>query len=137
MQKPKKRTKTVIAGETLINSTTNSDNEVTLEITPSEDTEAVIVNTDSDDDTLEKSRFSRLSGNSIRFVDFYRDARTFLEKANSTKFIIVSYILLTSPVLLMFGFLSEGVYRELVALVTLTYLGVDVYEKQTLVRRKG
>lgn len=137
MQNPKKRTKTVIAGETLINSTTNSDNEVTLEITPSEDTEAVIVNTDSDDDTLEKSRFSRLSGNSIRFVDFYRDARTFLEKANSTKFIIVSYILLTSPVLLMFGFLSEGVYRELVALVTLTYLGVDVYEKQTLVRRKG
>lgn len=137
MQNPKKRTKTVVAGETLINSTTNSDNEVTLEITPSEDTEAVIVNTDSDDDTLEKSRFSRLSGNSIRFVDFYRDARTFLEKANSTKFIIVSYILLTSPVLLMFGFLSEGVYRELVALVTLTYLGVDVYEKQTLVRRKG
>ena len=107
------------------------DGENKLEVTPSEDTDQVVVNTDK---TL-PSQFSKLEGKHLRFKDFYQDARTFLEKANSTKFILVVYILLTSPLLLMGGYLSETVYREILILITLTYLGVDVYEKKALVRK--
>lgn len=102
----------------------------TLKVTPSAETDRVVV------DTNTHERLSKLEGSKVRFVDFYRDARTFLEKANSTKFVLVSYILLTSPLLLMGGFLSEDVYREILIIISLTYLGVDAYEKRSLVRKK-
>lgn len=106
----------------------NYEEETTLKITPSAQTDKVIV------DTNTHNNLSKLEGTKVRFVDFYKDARTFLEKANSTKFVLVSYILLSSPMLLMFGYLSEDVYREILIIISLTYLGVDAYEKKTQVR---
>lgn len=106
----------------------NYEEETTLKITPSAQTDKVIVDTNTHDN------LSKLEGTKVRFVDFYRDARTFLEKANSTKFVLVSYILLSSPVLLILGYLSEDVYREILIIISLTYLGVDAYEKKTQVR---
>lgn len=104
------------------------EEQTTLKITPSSSTDRVVV------DTNTHENLSKLEGPKVRFVDFYKDARTFLEKANSTKFVLVSYILLSSPVLLMLGYLSEDVYREILIIISLTYLGVDVYEKKTQVR---
>lgn len=108
----------------------NYEEETTLKITPSAQTDKVVV------DTNTHNNLSKLEGTKVRFVDFYRDARTFLEKANSTKFVLVSYVLLSSFVLLTLGFLSEDVYREILIIISLTYLGVDAYEKKTLVRKK-
>lgn len=104
------------------------EEQTTLKITPSSSTDRVVV------DTNTHENLSKLEGPKVRFVDFYKDARTFLEKANSTKFVLVSYILLSSPVLLMLGYLSEDVYREILIIISLTYLGVDAYEKKTQVR---
>lgn len=107
------------------------EEQTTLKITPSSTTNRVVV------DTNTHENLSKLEGPKVRFVDFYKDARTFLEKANSTKFVLVSYILLSSPILLILGYLSEDVYREILIIISLTYLGVDAYEKKTQVRHKG
>lgn len=103
------------------------EEQTTLKVTPSADTDRVVV------DTTTHENLSKLEGTKVRFVDFYKDARTFLEKANSTKFVLVSYILLSSPILLMLGYLSEDVYREILIIISLTYLGVDAYEKKSQV----
>ena len=81
-------------------------------------------------------QFSDVSDNKVRFSDFYHDARSFLSKANSTKFILVSYLMLSIPVLLLCGYISEDVYREMVIILAITYLGVDVYEKKALLKNK-
>lgn len=65
----------------------------------------------------------------IDLADIYVDTRTFLSKANSTKFMIVAFTLILSPFLLYYGLLSEETYREIIIVVSLTYLGVDMFEK--------
>lgn len=82
------------------------------------------------------TQFSDVSDNKVRFSDFYHDARSFLSKANSTKFILVSYLMLSIPALLLYGYISEDVYREMVIILAITYLGVDVYEKKSLLKNK-
>jgi hypothetical protein len=67
--------------------------------------------------------------------DFYKDCRTFFEKASSTKFVVTMFVLITNPLLLYFGVLPSQVYQEIILLTTLTYLGVDVYEKK-ITRKK-
>ena len=51
-------------------------------------------------------QFSDVSDNKVRFSDFYHDARSFLAKANSTKFILIAYLMLSIPVLLLYGYIS-------------------------------
>lgn len=82
------------------------------------------------------TQFSDVSDNKVSFGDFYHDTRSFLSKANSTKFILVSYLMLSTPFLLTYGFISEDVYREIILILAITYLGVDAYEKRSLVKRK-
>lgn len=82
------------------------------------------------------TQFSDVSDNKVSFSDFYHDTRSFLSKANSTKFILVSYLMLSTPFLLTYGFISEDVYREIILILAITYLGVDAYEKRSLVKRK-
>ena len=108
------------------------EEQTTLKISPSSNTDVVMVDTSNSS----HENLSKLEGSKVRFVDFYKDARTFLEKANSTKFVLVTYILLSSPVLLILGYLSEDVYREILIIISLTYLGVDAYEKKTQVRKQ-
>lgn len=108
------------------------EEETTLRVSPSSKTDQVIVETNNDS----HENFSKLDGNRLKLIDFYRDARTFLEKANSTKFIVVAFILINSPILLMTGHLTELVYREIIIIIALTYLGVDAYEKRSVFRRK-
>jgi hypothetical protein len=86
-------------------------------------------------DLIIKDKQQLVKTDDIQFDDFYRDCRTFLQKANSTKFIVVMFILLLNPVLLYADVLPPEVYKEIVLLTTLTYLGVDVYEKR--ITRKG
>lgn len=81
-------------------------------------------------------QFSDVSDHKVRFSDFYHDARSFLAKANSTKFILVAYLMLSIPALLLYGHISEDVYREMVVILAITYLGVDVYEKKSLIKNK-
>lgn len=83
------------------------------------------------------TQFSDVSDNKVRFSDFYHDARSFLDKANSTKFILIAYLMLSIPALLLYGYISEDVYREMVIILAITYLGVDVYEKKSLVKNKN
>lgn len=101
--------------------------EHTLKITPSPNTEAVVVDTGT--------KFSELSDHKVNFVDFYQDTRTFLAKANSTKFILVCYLMITIPLLLIFGYLSEDVYKDMVILISIGYLGIDVYEKKSMIKK--
>lgn len=82
-------------------------------------------------------QFSDISDNKVSFSDFYHDARSFLAKANSTKFILISYLMLSIPILLLYGYISEDVYREMVIILAITYLGVDVYEKKSLIKNKN
>lgn len=106
-----------------------SKEEYVLKVTPSSNTEAVIIDTGS-------TKFADVSDdNKVYFSDFYHDTRTFLSKANSTKFIIVVYLLLLFPFLLYLGLISDTTYRELVLILTLPYLGLDVLEKKTLLKR--
>ena len=106
-----------------------SDNrdEHVLKITPSQNTEAVVVDTGT--------KFSDLSDKKVNFVDFYQDTRTFLAKANSTKFILISFLMFTIPLLLINGYVSEDVYKDMVILIAISYLGVDVYEKKSLIKK--
>ena len=106
-----------------------SDNrdEHVLKITPSQNTEAVVVDTGT--------KFSDLSDKKVNFVDFYQDTRTFLAKANSTKFILVCYLMITIPLLLIYGYVSEDVYKDMVILISIGYLGVDVYEKKSMIKK--
>lgn len=64
----------------------------------------------------------------VDFADVYVDARSFLAKANTTKFVITAFILVLAPMLLVQGHLSEDVFRELMLITALAYLGVDAYE---------
>lgn len=118
------------SGEDSPTTSNEEGEEITLRVSPSPDVDRVVV------DTNTHANLSPLTGSKVSFIDFYRDARTFLEKANSTKFIIVSFILLSSPLLLYMDLLSETVYREIIIIISLTYLGVDVYERKSLVKTK-
>ena len=106
-----------------------SDNrdEHVLKITPSQNTEAVVVDTGT--------KFSDLSDKKVNFVDFYQDTRTFLAKANSTKFILICFLMITIPLLLINGYVSEDVYKDMVILIAISYLGVDVYERKAMIKK--
>lgn len=106
-----------------------SDNrdEHVLKITPSQNTEAVVVDTGT--------KFSDLSDKKVNFVDFYQDTRTFLAKANSTKFILICFLMFTIPLLLINGYVSEDVYKDMVILIAISYLGVDVYERKAMIKK--
>lgn len=86
--------------------------------------------------TIEPIQFSDVSDNKVSLGDFYHDARSFLARTNSTKFILISFLMITIPFLLLYGFISEDVYKEMVVLLAITYLGVDVYEKKSLIKKK-
>ena len=101
--------------------------EHTLKITPSPNTEAVVVDTGT--------KFSELSDHKVNFVDFYQDTRTFLAKANSTKFILITFLMITIPFLLVYDYISADVYKDMIVLLAISYLGVDVYEKKSMIKR--
>lgn len=101
--------------------------EHTLKITPASNTEAVVVDTGT--------KFSDLSDKRLNFVDFYQDTRTFLAKANSTKFILTTFLMITIPLLLIYGYISADVYKDMVILLSISYLGVDVYERKSMIKK--
>lgn len=101
--------------------------EHTLKITPSPNTEAVVVDTGT--------KFSDLSDHKVNFVDFYQDTRTFLAKANSTKFILITFLMITIPFLLIYNYISADVYKDMIVLLAISYLGVDVYEKKSMIKK--
>ena len=101
--------------------------EHTLKITPSPNTEAVVVDTGT--------KFSELSDHKVNFVDFYQDTRTFLAKANSTKFILITFLMITIPLLLIYNYISADVYKDMIVLLAISYLGVDVYEKKSMIKK--
>ena len=101
--------------------------EHTLKITPSPNTEAVVVDTGT--------KFSDLSDRKVNFVDFYQDTRTFLAKANSTKFILITFLMITIPFLLVYNYISADVYKDMIVLLAISYLGVDVYEKKSMIKK--
>lgn len=102
------------------------DNSHILRIKPSEKiNEAVVENS---------SKFSELEDHKVDVVDLYQDTRTFLAKANSTKFILVCYLMITIPLLLIYGYVSEDVYKDMVILISIGYLGIDVYEKKSMIK---
>lgn len=101
--------------------------EHTLKITPSPNTEAVVVDTGT--------KFSELSDHKVNFVDFYQDTRTFLAKANSTKFILITFLMITIPFLLVYNYISADVYKDMIVLLAISYLGVDVYEKKSMIKK--
>ena len=101
--------------------------EHTLKITPSPNTEAVVVDTGT--------KFSELSDHKVNFVDFYQDTRTFLDKANSTKFILITFLMITIPFLLVYDYISADVYKDMIVLLAISYLGVDVYEKKSMLKK--
>ena len=101
--------------------------EHTLKITPSPNTEAVVVDTGT--------KFSDLSDYKVNFVDFYQDTRTFLAKANSTKFILITFLMITIPLLLIYNYISADVYKDMIVLLAISYLGVDVYEKKSMIKK--
>lgn len=101
--------------------------EHTLKITPSPNTEAVVVDTGT--------KFSELSDRKVNFIDFYQDTRTFLAKANSTKFILITFLMITIPFLLVYNYISADVYKDMIVLLAISYLGVDVYEKKSMIKK--
>ena len=101
--------------------------EHTLKITPSPNTEAVVVDTGT--------KFSELSDHKVNFIDFYQDTRTFLAKANSTKFILITFLMITIPLLLVYDYISADVYKDMIVLLAISYLGVDVYEKKSMIKK--
>ena len=101
--------------------------EHTLKITPASNTEAVVVDTGT--------KFSELSDHKVNFVDFYQDTRTFLAKANSTKFILITFLMITIPFLLVYDYISADVYKDMIVLLAISYLGVDVYEKKSMIKK--
>ena len=101
--------------------------EHTLKITPSPNTEAVVVDTGT--------KFSELSDHKVNFVDFYQDTRTFLAKANSTKFILITFLMITIPFLLVYDYISADVYKDMIVLLAISYLGVDVYERKSMIKK--
>ena len=104
------------------------DNSQILRIKPSEKINEVVVEN--------SSKFSELEDHKVNFVDFYQDTRTFLAKANSTKFILVCYLMITIPLLLIYGYVSEDVYKDMVILISIGYLGIDVYERKAMIKGK-
>ena len=109
------------------NVTDEGREEHTLKITPSPNTEAVVVDTGT--------KFSELSDHKVNFVDFYQDTRTFLAKANSTKFILITFLMITIPFLLVYDYISADVYKDMIVLLAISYLGVDVYEKKSMIKK--
>ena len=109
------------------NVTDEGREEHTLKITPSPNTEAVVVDTGT--------KFSELSDHKVNFVDFYQDTRTFLAKANSTKFILITFLMITIPFLLVYNYISADVYKDMIVLLAISYLGVDVYEKKSMIKK--
>lgn len=81
------------------------------------------------------SKFSDVSDNKLTLSDFYHDTRTFLDKANSTKFILLIFLMLSIPALLVTGYITDKIYEDMVIIIALTYLGVDVYEKRGLIKK--
>lgn len=114
-------------GSSEISRETSEDSQI-LRIKPSEKIDEVVVEN--------SKKFSDLEDHKVDFVDFYQDTRTFLAKTNSTKFILIAYLMLSVPVLLVYGYVSEDIYKDMVILLAITYLGVDVYEKKSLVRKR-
>ena len=114
-------------GSSEISRETSEDSQI-LRIKPSEKIDEVVVEN--------SKKFSDLEDHKVDFVDFYQDTRTFLAKTNSTKFILIAYLMLSIPVLLVYGYIAEDIYKDMVILLAITYLGVDVYEKKSLVRKR-
>ena len=109
------------------NVTDEGREEHTLKITPSPNTETVVVDTGT--------KFSELSDHKVNFVDFYQDTRTFLAKANSTKFILITFLMITIPFLLVYNYISADVYKDMIVLLAISYLGIDVYEKKSMIKK--
>ena len=103
------------------------DNSHILRIKPSEKINEVVVEN--------SSKFSELEDHKVNFVDLYQDTRTFLAKANSTKFMLVCYLMVTIPLLLIYGYVSEDVYKDMVILISIGYLGIDVYERKSMIKK--
>lgn len=78
--------------------------------------------------------FSDISDGKVTLSDFYHDTRSFLDKANSTKFILLVFLMLTIPLLLLAGKIGVDTYQEMVLILSLSYLGVDVYERKNFIR---
>lgn len=116
----------VVATDPLV---TESDDDKVITVTATENTEQVVV------DTYGGSTFSPLDHGKLKFTDIYRDARTLLQKTNSTKFIVTAYSMLTVTVLLMLGFIDAEIYKDMTLVLTLSYLGADVVEKGVLVNK--
>ena len=103
------------------------DNSHILRIKPSEKINEVVVEN--------SSKFSELEDHEVNFVDFYQDTRTFLAKANSTKFILITFLMITIPFLLVYDYISADVYKDMIVLLAISYLGVDVYEKKSMIKK--
>ena len=48
---------------------------------------------------------------------------------------LVCYLMFTIPLLLIFGYVSEDVYKDMVILISIGYLGIDVYEKKSMIKK--
>lgn len=115
----------------------SSENPSTSEdVSVKHDGDTITVKSTRTQTTVEKeTTFSDVSDNKVYFSDFYHDARSFLDKTNSTKFILLVFLMITIPLLLVTGYIQEDVYQDMVLVIALCYLGVDVYEKKSLIRR--
>ena len=82
-----------------------------------------------------KTQFSDVTDNKVSFSDFYHDTRSFLDKTNSTKFILVCYLVIITPLLLVHGYISPDIYKDMIVLIALGYLGADIYEKKSLLKK--
>lgn len=108
---------------------TESEDDKVITVATGENTEKVVV------DTYNGSTFSPLDSGRLRITDLYRDARTLLQKTNSTKFVVTAYSMLAVTALLMLGFIDSEVYKDMTLILTLSYLGADVVEKGVMINK--
>lgn len=108
---------------------TESEDDKVITVATGENTEKVVI------DTYNGSTFSPLDSGRLRITDLYRDARTLLQKTNSTKFIVTAYSLLAVTALLMLGYIDPDVYKDMTLVLTLSYLGADVVEKGVMINK--
>lgn len=108
---------------------TESEDDKVITVATGENTEKVVV------DTYNGSTFSPLDSGRLRITDLYRDARTLLQKTNSTKFVVTAYSMLAVTALLMLGFIDAEVYKDMTLILTLSYLGADVVEKGVMINK--
>lgn len=105
-----------------------SEDDKVITVETSDTTEKVVVDT--------SQAFSPLDTGRLRFTDLYRDARTLLQKTNSTKFVVTAYSMLAVTMLLMLGYIDSEIYKDMTLILTLSYLGADVVEKQVMIKKR-